>query len=414
MIVGMASAGAAKSSGPTPDPAFRGKGGQRAAGAVAELGNGWVAAGSEQDDNHYSEAAFWVASKIDGGWQRIGDNNIGGAIAGGLGPDSSGLAIDSVAHGISVGTARIVAAGSATYFQASANGQTTQTGPLPAVWISDDGSSWQSSLLPMPDGGKVAVAESVASRDGEYVVVGTVSADDHIGGTGDLPIAWYSTDGVTWTLGRGMIGSVSGETKAYGVTAADTGSSPLFVAVGGSVTNSSNDAAVWTSDDGIAWTKVANSTALGQGNKISDQEMLAIAALGSGAGFIAVGDESANSSSTSRGVVWRSSDGATWTRTAANDSTFVSKDKANPSVILSSVAIGAGYYVTVGSAQSDKSSSSRAVGWTSTDAKKWTTLTAGDGSTKVQSAMLSVDANGKNYEIVGVLRSDANNWNGKK
>ncbi len=104
----------------------------------------------------------------------------------------------------------------------------------------------------------------------------------------------------------------------------------------------------------------AEQSSFGSGAKYQ-QEMQSVAGV-SDNGFVAVGDESKNGTSTINGtqltfitpshvVVWRSTDGVNWTRNKVNDPTFASGDKTRTSVTPLGVQTGRGYYIVVGYAE---------------------------------------------------------------
>jgi hypothetical protein len=86
--------------------------------------------------------------------------------------------------------------------------------------------------------------------------------------------------------------------------------------VGDEITNNESDAAVWTSVDGLTWTRVPHNEAVFGGP--SNQSMLDVVV--GGPGLIAVGY--AHDGVDRDAAVWTSPDGLTWTRVPHDEATF--------------------------------------------------------------------------------------------
>jgi hypothetical protein len=168
-----------------------------------------------------------------------------------------------------------------------------------AVWISPDGLAWTR----VPDDPAVFSANMEAMTVGGPGLV-AVGYDE----TTSNPAVWTSPDGYTWTrvphdpavFGEGDPDEMISGMRINDVAAGETG----LVAVGADLTESSPDelkimAAVWTSPDGVTWTRVPHDPALFEGEEVA--AMTGVAAVGDG--FVAIGDE-----------VWTSRDGTNWTR----------------------------------------------------------------------------------------------------
>jgi hypothetical protein len=175
-----------------------------------------------------------------------------------------------------------------------------------AVWTSPDGVTW--SRVPHDEevfGGRShqAMWEVTAGGPG-LVAVGEDRSRDF--DDGDVAV-WTSVDGITWSrvphdeenLGAGQVTSV---------TSADSG----LVAVGNVGSDAGDDAAVWTSVDGIAWSRVAH-----------DEDVFGGAAGGgmqsvtaTGQGMVAVGGSGEGA------AVWTSTDGITWSRVGHDEDVF--------------------------------------------------------------------------------------------
>ncbi len=144
------------------------------------------------------------------------------------------------------------------------------------------------------DGGFVAVGETNTPKDGDWGVDGAV---------------WLSPDGVTWTLLPNGDRPLGGAQK-QDIGAITTGG-PGLVAVGQtlddpdtrSVTSSWTASAVWTSEDGLVWTK---SPLAGSLNDVT----------AGGPGVVAVGRDSGAA------AVWTSPDGTTWARVPHDPAIF--------------------------------------------------------------------------------------------
>ncbi len=151
---------------------------------------------------------------------------------------------------------------------------------------------------------------SVAASEMGLVAVG-------VSGLTELhPVVWVSPDGLTWTrlpddesvLGFGAL--------MRSVTAYDDG----FVAVGSDDSGGDADAAVWLSPDGLSWTRVAHDESVfgGEVDQLPDQLMVSVAAFGGG--LVAVGESS--SVFEINAAVWTSPDGLDWTRVRPDESIF--------------------------------------------------------------------------------------------
>jgi hypothetical protein len=132
------------------------------------------------------------------------------------------------------------AAGPGGFVSAGAHGQ------LPAAWTSPDGRTWTAVILPLPAGASAGVIQQVAVNGNRAVALGQVTTAH-----GVLPLAERSDDrGQTWHQvpfsGPGPGISFTALTaSAGGFTGAAQFRSP-----GGTT-----GAAVWTSADGNNWTR---------------------------------------------------------------------------------------------------------------------------------------------------------------
>jgi len=193
-------------------------------------------------------------------------------------------------HSVIVGGPGLVAVGS------------TPNNRNAVVWTSVDGFTW----LRVPHDEAVfgsAGINSVAVGGPGLVAVGDINS----GVDGEESAVWTSVDGLTWSR---HVGVFEGGDPGV-VTAGAAG----LVALGGD--------AVWTSVDGITWSRVAHDEAvfdlqLGDGNGV-------MSVVVGGPGLVAVGSEGLNSDAPTgraRAVVWTSVDGLTWSRVPHDEAVF--------------------------------------------------------------------------------------------
>lgn len=290
-------------------------------GDVLRGGPGFVAVGSAAE---HSAPAVWTS--IDGvTWSRatdVPDTAVGGPGTGGL-------------HTVAVGGPGLVA---------------LRVWPGPSgviesvVWTSLDGVTWTH----VGDGGF-----GDQFLDLEDDVVDVVAAGPGLVAVGGA-LVWTSPAGQTWTLVADdtMLGddTLLGDEIAFlhlhlhGVAVGGPG----LVAVGESWTSSGGQiAAVWTSPDGVTWTRVAHDEAVfGEGGNMR-------AVVAGGPGLVAVGETAG------RAAIWTSPDGLTWTR--LDDDAF-DRPRTEP---LADVVEANGHLVAIGRDGSL---------WTSTDGAYWTTI----------------------------------------
>jgi hypothetical protein len=416
VLVGAATAGAATraAKAPATEPAMQTRGDGVEVNAVAPFHHMWVAVGSDSKGDA-SELAIWTAQGTPPGkWSRVPDDAFDGDLAVSLDADSSGITTNTVLAGV-YGSADDGAVAVGTAVQTSSEGGSSQTVPIAVT--SDDGVSWH--VVAMENAPDVnGTPEGVTFQNGRFVAGGYQAPADG-SDSGDRPAVWYSDDGATWSDADGLSDSVTTAGLIEGV-ARSGGSSPVYVAVGSSTdTDGEQHGAVWTSDDGAAWTREPEQAAFGSGKQYL-QRMISV--IGLNKGFMAVGAESKNGS-TNAGiafitpdhlVVWRSTDGLNWTRNKRDDPQFASGDKARPSVTPAGVDAGAGYHVIVGRAEKaeNKDTSPRVRAWSSTDGVHWDALKFGAGTDAVTGEARAVSTAGKYYEVVGVLGKDGNVWDG--
>ena len=155
------------------------------------------------------------------------------------------------------------------------------------------------------------------------------------GSGGDLDVAaWTSPDGTTWTRvtdNETVFGEKS-EQRMRSVTAGGPG----LVGVGHD--GWGRNAAVWTSPDGITWTRVPHDEEVFGGE---DDQMMQSATTG-GPGLVAVGIDGPDEDR--HAVVWISPDGITWTRVSHDEEVFGGEAE----LVMASVTAGGPGLVAVG------------------------------------------------------------------
>jgi hypothetical protein len=193
---------------------------------------------------------------------------------------------------VAAGAAGFVAVG---HVRSSGDGVIVGT----AVFVSSDGGSW--SRAPDQPSLRGRAMVDVVARGNEWIAVGSQTGPSVFLGFE----TWSSPDGVTWTLVDSMpdTGPVGGVTAYTGGLIA-WGSDCLDVC------GPPERAAIWTSDDGASWRRVAPQPSLAGGH-VNAVLPLASGALAIGSTYDAEGE--------GLGTAWRSADGAAWSRTALPD-----------------------------------------------------------------------------------------------
>ena len=155
------------------------------------------------------------------------------------------------------------------------------------------------------------------------------------------------------------------------------------------------DAVVWTSVDGLAWSRVAHDEAVFGG--VETQEMLDVTA--GGPGLVAVGRDGAgmawDNPYLARGgqhpAVWTSVDGLTWTRVPHDEDAF----DGSTSIMLGVTSGGPGL-VAVGRSMGG----GQALVWTSVDGFSWSRVTH-DNPAEMRGNMGDVAVGGPGLVAVG-------------
>lgn len=255
--------------------------------------------------------------------------------------------------------------------------------------------SWSRVVLDEPaDGGPSEVSLRSAASDGARLVgVGQIGWPD----TGtpsafgpSIGAVWTSTDGTTWSrVPHDEV--VFGSTGVNSVTAGSQG----FVAVGTArFGREPRTPAVWTSRDGLSWTRVPHNEAV-----FGIGEMSSVTV--GGPGFVAVGSDGSFETMKVTAAVWTSPDGITWSRVPHDDAAF------RPRGWMSSVVAGGPGLVARG-ADGQGPDESRVI-WTSPDGVSWSRIPLA-GAELDDAEVSSVSAGGPGLVAVGTVGDDAAVW----
>ncbi len=264
-----------------------------------------------------------------------------------------------------------------------------------AAWLSLDGVGWNRLPHDVPTfgGSHDQVMRSVASADRRFVAVGW----DGPSGSANAAV-WTSESGWVWSRianSDGVFGR-QGDQGMYGVTAGGPG----FVAVGWDASGGDLDAAVWVSPDGVSWSRVEHDEGSLGGD--GDQGMYAVVA--GGPGLVAVGWDGPVEQSDA--AVWSSPDGLAWTRVGRDDAAFGGEGAQ----AMYAVTAGGPGLVAVGDSQLDGDHD--AAVWVSTDGATWARLPADEGpfAGGGNQLMYGVARNGSGLVAVGQDGSDGAIW----
>jgi len=344
---------------PHDETIFGGSDNQEMAG-VAVAGAGLVAFGSDSAGGD-RDAAVWTSP--DGmNWTRVphdeaifggsDDQEIGGAAVAGpgliaVGYDGSTGDGDAAVWTSTDGMSWTRVAPTGTTF----GGTDTQAmesvvaigGGSVAVGYDYSGGDGDVAVWTSPDGIRVPHDEAIFGGAGHQTMRDVTMAgvrlvavgSDGSGGDGDAAV-WTSPDGETWTRvphDEAVFGG-AGDQSMGRVTVGGVG----LVAVGYDYSDDDLDAAVWTSPDGVTWTRVPHDEVIFGG--ADAQSMLGVAAVGGG--VVAVGFD--YSGGDGDAAVWSSPDGATWTRMPHNEAIFGSPTNQR----MADVVVVAGWVVAVG------------------------------------------------------------------
>jgi hypothetical protein len=196
------------------------------------------------------------------------------------------------------------------------------------------------SLAELPPGRTDAFALAIAGGSGLGAVI--------VGRVGNDAAAWSSTDGVTWQPADGGAAFVEApETRMTAVLSTPSG----FVAGGfAGISNQPGSARFWTSRDGRSWDRVPDGPAFADGRVAS-----IVATAG---GLVAVGATGPVGRATGS-AIWRSSDGLAWERVAGSP--------ALSAGAMSGITAGGPGLVAVGGSLDG----TKAMAWLSTDGSSW-------------------------------------------
>jgi hypothetical protein len=180
-----------------------------------------------------------------------------------------------------------------------------------AVWTSPDGLAW--SRVPHDEavfgGAGTQVVYALAPAPAGLVAVGY----DSSGGDGDGAV-WTSSDGLAWSRvphDEAVFGGADDQ-EIWDVSIGGPGR----VAVGYDASGGDPDVAVWTSVNGLAWSRVPHDEAALGG--AGDQWIYVVVA--GGPGLVGVGTD--GSGGDWDAAVWTSPDGITWTRVPHDEAVF--------------------------------------------------------------------------------------------
>jgi hypothetical protein len=222
-----------------------------------------------------------------------------------------------------------------------------------ASWASADGIHWDYHLKVFPTAfgtnDFVRVSDVVATSTG-WLAVGR---DDIACYTDCIPQplrapVWTSSDGLTWTR---VASQASLRTAGLNAVAAIEGG---FIAGG----DAGGRAAFWLSPDGLGWTRVLDDPSLGPTDSGAVVQVVGIAARDGS--IVAVGMQRANGDAPPTVMAWRSTDGRTWTA--------ASVEGASEGQVFSVAATPTGFLAT------GPSGDTSCLGgiWSSTDGSAWT------------------------------------------
>jgi hypothetical protein len=263
-----------------------------------------------------------------------------------------------------------------------------------AVWTSPDGITW--SRVPHDEavfGGEgLQVMENVTVGGPGLVAVGSEVPGDF----DQRAAVWTSPDGITWSRvphDEAVFGGADEFSHQQMISV--TAGGPGLVAVGNKQTGV-GQAVVWTSPDGVTWPRVPHDEAVLGGHEV--REMFGVTA--GGPGLVAVGSDGAGDGVDKDAVVWTSPDGINWSRVPHDEPVFGGADSHQS---ITSVTVGGPGLVAVGVDESNDDLDKDAAVWTSPDGINWSRVPHDEavfGGEGVES-MLSVTTGGPGLVAVG-------------
>ncbi len=293
-----------------------------------------------------------------------------------------------------------------------------QTYTSATVWTSVDGIEWSQKPHDTVLLARVNVQEmkSVIAGGPGFVAVGHLSQSDDFADPGYDAVVWSSVDGITWSRiphdEAVFDGARMHRVTVGGPGLAAVGSSGIggengdVLDPGEFDKNFATDAVVWTSVDGITWSRIPHDEAVFGGS--GSQTMSKVIA--AGPGLVAVGSDGTDDDADA--AVWTSVDGITWSRVPHDEAVF-----GGPSTQeMSSVAVGGPGLVAVGSdglrgdddegwSEEEEGNNVDAAVWTSVDGVTWFRVPhdgdvfGGDGD----QYMAGVAAQGRRLVAVGTV-----------
>jgi len=262
--------------------------------SVTAGGPGFVAVGSGETEDMPAYAAVWTSA--DGiTWSRV--------------PNDEVVFGDSIMVDVTAGGPGLVAVGGSDITRADGTDDTTA-----AVWTSIDGIAWSK----VPDTEDVfdgASMESVTVGGPGLVAVGGSEFIRADGTDGDIATVWTSVDGIVWSRVPNQ-DEVFGGPRNLSMQSVTAGG-PGLVAVGSGDPHDGEVAAVWTSIDGMTWSRVPHDEAVFGG--AGEQTMTDVTV--GGPGLVAVGWQ-LQSAFDADAAVWTSVDGISWSRIPHDEEIF--------------------------------------------------------------------------------------------
>ncbi|MEE8375419.1 MAG: hypothetical protein V3S26_03750 [Acidimicrobiia bacterium] len=269
------------------------------------------------------------------------------------------------------------------------------------VWTSVDGITW--SRVPHDEAvfGGGNTMSSVTRGGAGLVAVGGGAGPEHERDSGDAAV-WTSVDGITWSRVPHDDSVFGGERQQQMASVVAGG--PGLVAVGWDTSGGTPDAAVWTSVDGFTWSRVPHDEAVfgGEGEQMMNSVTVGgpgLVAVGS-AGFLEFdkGQLTDYDDFTGVAAVWTSVDGLTWSRVSNDDAVFGGEGNQ----WMNDVTTAGAALVAVGGDWS--SAAHHAAVWTSVDGITWSRVPNDEaifGGEEHDQLMLSVTPAGSALVVVG-------------
>lgn len=247
----------------------------------------------------------------------------------------------------------------------------------PLAWWSLDGITWNQTQVE----GEDAEMLDVAAFDGRFLAVGRA---------GTNPAVWNSDDGKDWKLSTIETTLEGGHGVMYTLVSSPHG----LLAVGAedywdASGRQDTDAAIWTSEDGILWSRIQSPSLGTQGYQPNEgaefNGSVFDVAYDRELGFVAIGYDSDADPvidfPQQYPAVWTSSDAEKWER-----------HRLDHDSRLTGIIRADGLFVTYGSTDRNASPTSDAVILTSSDGTTWETATGAFGALQGEDGIQSVNA----------------------